>query len=687
MTGTVLADSVEATLLVLMVVVVAGPILAARFRFPGILGLIAGGVVVGPFVLGWVSSDGLAEDLGSIGILYLMFLAGVSFDLRAFQHHRSSAITYGLLGFAVPFAISVGVVLSIADLTVLGAALIGAMWASNTLVAYTEVQAAGLQGNRAVSTAVSAGVVADLLSLTVLGAATATATIDADPLSGVIGSQLADLVGDRRIEPTTPDPTLPIWVGLPLLVAFCLLVIPRVSRWAFVRICRSRDQRFVLSLAVMGAGATVALLGGLEGLIGAFLAGLGLNRLIPRRSPLMDRLDFVGSSLFVPIFLVSIGLTIDPALLVDPATVLIGLLFTGFVVVGKTGAALLTGRAFRFGFDEVGLMSSLSFGQAASTLAIAQVGLEIGLFGQEVVNASVLTIVVTAVLTSVGTRFFARRIPVEVPDERPFGQHVLLDIRDEGSDLEQLSAVAAALALDDDGVVVPYAVTDAEGLDTARGELDRVIETLAAQGVDADGLVRVDSSFRDATIDLVREHGASLVVLSWQGPDFPTDFVFGNQIDRIGTRSPVPAVAARVLRPWRRVVVVPGRVGVPWQRADGELAVSCARRLRIESAMPLVVTARTADDAAELGGTEDVEVVVTGDEARAVLDLLQDDDLVIAPAHVLRDLGPIAERRVAARLRNLNVVLVGGPHRLVFSRGGAAVKQRATEVGVAPPGP
>ena len=148
-----------------------------------------------------------------------------------------------------------------------------------------------------------------------------------------------------------------------LLVFVCLWVLPRVANWFFVRVGRTRPQRFVFTLALMAVGATVALLGGMEGLIGAFLAGLGLNRLVPARGPLMERLDFVGTSLFIPVFLISIGLNIDPAVLIDPQTVGLGVLFTGFVLVGKTTAAAIAGRVFGLSGNEVGLMSSLSFGE------------------------------------------------------------------------------------------------------------------------------------------------------------------------------------------------------------------------------------------------------------------------------------------------------------------------------------
>ena len=405
---TVLIGSVEATIAVLFAIVVLGPTLAERFRIPGIVGLIAGGMLFGPFVIGWLDSGGLVDDLGAIGILYLMFLAGLSFDIKAFNENRRMAIAFGLLGFFIPFVLSVLVVDQSEDIETLGALLIGAMWASNTLVAYSEVQSAGLQSTRSVGAAVSAGVVADLMSLTVLAFATATAVIEIEPVDLPFAGDIAERLAPEGVEASTPDPALALWIGLPLLIFVCLWVLPRVADWFFVRVGRSRPQRFVFTLALMAVGATVALLGGMEGLIGAFLAGLGLNRLIPARGPLMERLDFVGTTLFIPVFLISIGLNIDPAVLIDPQTIGLGLLFTSFVLVGKTTAALLAGRIFRLSRDEVGLMASLSFGQAASTLAIAQVGLSLGMFEQNVVNSAVLAIVITAFITSYATRFFAR---------------------------------------------------------------------------------------------------------------------------------------------------------------------------------------------------------------------------------------------------------------------------------------
>lgn len=657
-----LRGTVEATFLILLIVVVLGPALAERFRIPGIVGLIFGGTLFGPFVLDWLEADGLVTELGAIGILYLMFVAGLTFDVQAFRVNRRSAITYGLLGFLLPFVLTVVVVLLVFDTGLLAAALVGAMWASNTLVAYPEVQRAGLQKNRAVSAAVSAGVVADLLSLLVLAFATATAVIELEPLSNLFTRRVSELLPNRAIEPTTPDPTLPLWLALPLLIGFCLWLLPRVTELFFVRVGRSRMQRFVFALAGMSAGATIALVGGIEGLIGAFLAGLGMNRLVPTKGLLMERIEFVGAAIFIPTFLVSIGLNIDPGLLIDPATVGLGLLFTAFVVVGKATAAAATARLFGFSFAEFGVMSSLSFGQAASTLAIAQVGLSLGMFDQIVVNAAVIAIVLTALITSYGTQYFARRVPHPTGTAELVGATVMLDVRDHGSDPSLLVATAAAITEHDAGIVVPYLISDPGDLASGAQQVESVSDLLSRRGLDAAGVVRVDESFESGTVNLVEERGASLVVLSWEGPRLATDYLLGNRVDGIGERCPVPTMAVRIIRPWTRVVVFLGKHDSPARLEDDRLAVDVAGRLSPHQQRVLIVV---EDDRPDIGH-DDVDVVTRSEFATSDL---AESDLLVAPAHVVRALSPGPGRRAERALRVHNLAVVAGPHRLSLSKG------------------
>ena len=455
---TALLSTVEMTVLVLFAAILAGPIIGERFRIPGLLALIVLGMLFGPFGLGWLGRVDLVFDLGSIGILYLMFLAGLGFNLKAFNAGRVSALGFGVLSFVFPFALSLLIGLSWLEVGILGAAMLGSMWASNTLVAYPDVRAAGLEQTRAVRDAMSGGVVADMLALLVLAVATTYAVVES-------------------VDPDNPDlgavPTLPLYVSIPLLVVFTMWVLPRVGRWFFVRVGHARMQRLLFVLVGMAAGATLAVVGGVAGIIGAFLAGIGLNRLVPNDSELMSRVDFVGTSVFIPAFLVSIGLRIDPMAMVDPKTIVMGIGFMVIVLVGKGLAVLVATLFFGYSSAERGLIGSLSIGQAASTLAVGQIGLELGLFEQEVVNASILTIVLAALLTSFGTQHFIRKMPVEPPAVGAIGGRVLVDVSGDTSKMAPMVRFAGRIAQGDDGVAMPFAVARREDKASARQRTTR----------------------------------------------------------------------------------------------------------------------------------------------------------------------------------------------------------------------
>src|SRR5690606_11302056 len=202
--------SVEVALLVLTGLVLLGPLLAERIRIPGLIGLIFLGTVFGPYVLDALRPGGLVATIGAIGLLYLMFLAGIELDLKAFLENRTAAITFGLLTFAIPFAASFGVGMFYLDYDLAGAALVGAMWASHTLVAYPEVKAAGLSSSRAVGSAVAATVITDVLSLLILGVATSSGAPEARS-------------GETAL--------FPLWLGIPVLIGFCLWLLPRIADW------------------------------------------------------------------------------------------------------------------------------------------------------------------------------------------------------------------------------------------------------------------------------------------------------------------------------------------------------------------------------------------------------------------------------------------------------------------------
>ena len=645
-------STVEVTTLVLLVIILAGPIIGAKLRVPGLLALIFLGMIFGPFGLGWMGRIDLVFDLGAIGILYLMFLAGLGFNLNAFNENRTSALGFGILSFVFPFALSVIAGQSYFETGILASLLLGSMWASNTLVAYPDVRAAGLENTRAVRDAMSGGVVADMLALLVLAVATSYAVIESvDPSA-----------------PTSTAPTIPLIFSIPLLVGFTLWLLPRIGDWFFVRVGRSRVQRLLFALAGMAASAGVAVAGGIAGIIGAFLAGIGLNRLVPKNSELMERIDFVGSSVFIPAFLVSIGLRIDPAALIDSATILMGLVFMALVIVGKGLSVVVAARFFGYSFAEMGLIGSLSIGQAASTLAVGQIGLELGLFEQRVVNASILTIVLAALITSFGTQYFIRRMPAPETTLDGIGERVLFDVRSVNSDLAALVEFAGRIARADDGIEVPFVVAPRENKEQARGLLAEAQTAALAAGYDSEGVLRLSESFPDGTLELVDECDGTLIVLDWSGPRPGAELFLGNELDSVGTESTVPTVAAHLVGPWDRVIVIPGSGEVRWHAEDARLALDIAKRLCGRADSRLLVIANderlVAENLTTKLGYEFRAARVPGD---VLMEVLEPTDLVVAPAYLLPEM-PLPRRfRMSAHLADRNLAIVAGPGRLAVA--------------------
>lgn len=587
--------------------------------------------------------------MGAIGILYLMFLAGLGFNINAFSQGRASALGFGVLSFVFPFALSVAVGLSWLEAGILGAALLGSMWASNALVAYPDVRAAGLEQTRAVRDAMSGGVVADMLALLVLAVATTYAVVETlDPDNEDLGAV----------------PTLPLYLSIPLLVVFTLWVLPRIGRSFFVRVGHSRVQRLLFVLTGMAAAATLAVIGGIAGIIGAFLAGIGLNRLVPNNSELMNRVDFVGTSVFIPAFLVSIGLRIDPAALVDPRTILMGVVFLVLVIVGKGLAVLAATVFFRYSSAERGLIGSLSIGQAASTLAVGQIGLELGLFEQEVVNASILTIVLAALLTSFGTAHYIRQMPLTPPTTGAIGEVVLVDVSDDTCAMKPMIHLAGRIAQGDDGVATAYAVARRTEKSAARARLSEAEDTAEAAGYDSSSVLRLSDSFADGTLEVVEENDATLVVLAWHGPRLSADQFFGSELDAIGAGCAVPSVAAHLRSKWERVIVIPGTGDVPWQAEDVHLTLDVARRLAEAGDDPLLVIANDETTTREQLGTKtEYEFVLAQRPGDALLPLLQPSDLIVAPAYMIQEMPVHRRLKFSAALAESNLAIVAAPGR------------------------
>jgi Kef-type K+ transport system membrane component KefB len=508
--------------LIVFAVLLIGPVLFRRLGVSGIIGLLVGGYAIGPHGLSLIGAgNNTLPDLGQLGLLYLMFVAGVEIDLNLLRKYRRSAVSFGVLTFVLPFALGMLVGFALGWET-LAAILLGSLLASHTLITYPAVKDAGLASDPAVATAVGSTVLTDTLALVVLAV--------------VAGS-----VGGHR---TTLDIAVQIVVGMSALAGYSLFVLPILAGWAFRWFGTERSVRYVVAITAFLSAATIAELFGIEGIVGAFFAGLGMNRLVPNEGQLMDRIEFFGGAVFIPVFLVSVGLILNPSVMVKGETLGLAGLFIVACLGGKALAAAISARLFHFSRSQAGLLFSLSAAQAAATLAATVIGFQLGLFSSAVVNA-VLVLILVSVLASTfaGTRASER---VELPKgPRPLGTRIVVGVGEPELALGALT-IARRIARADGGVVHPLLVVPESAPFAPKPALARLGEIVATAGVDGQLLTIVDRSVLHGALRVGRAHEATLVLVA--EPSFTgSDGEPVSATDAAGARedddSPVPPVA------------------------------------------------------------------------------------------------------------------------------------------------
>jgi Kef-type K+ transport system membrane component KefB len=476
--------------LVLFVVVIIGPPLLQHARMPGIIGLLLGGFVIGPHGLNLIGAGNTTvPDLGQVGLLYLMFVAGVELDLGLLRVHRRAVITFGVITFALPmlFGTAVGFSMSWGAPAAL---LLGSLLASHTLLVYPNVRAAGLSTHPAVATAVGATVITDTASLVVLAA--------------VSGSQL-DGGGAVSIG-------LQIVVGLAVLLVFTLVVLPRLARLAFRQLGTDRIVRYLIAIAAFLSAATLATSFGIEGLVGAFFAGLGMNRLVPNEGPLMDRIDFFGAAVFIPIFLVTVGMLLDPSVMIQGETLKLAALFIVASIGGKTLASGVARVGLGFSPPEALLMLGLTVPQAAATLAATVIGFNIGLFDQSVVNAVLVLILVSIVAATLIVDRAKVRVPAPSTATQALGKRVLVAL-DDAHQAPLGFAIGARIAAPDSGVVRGLLACAPGEVQSSKSNLAQLRAAGFMVGFDTDPALLVDPSLAEGVINAVAAQEPSFVLI------------------------------------------------------------------------------------------------------------------------------------------------------------------------------
>lgn len=401
---------------VVLGIILFAPMLLERLRVPSIVGLIFAGVVIGPHGFGVLERDDSFELFGKVGLYYIMFLASLEMNLQDVQKIKGRALALGLLSFAIPMAIGFGVNRAVLPgYAVAAAVLMAAMYASHTLISYPIVLRYGISRLPSVSIAVGGTIVADTLTLLVLA-----------------------VVGGMFKEQVTGLYWLWLVVKVMLIGAGILIAFPAIGRWFFRRYDDGVVQYiFVLVLVFLGAGLMEMV--GIEGILGAFLAGLALNRLIPPTSPLMSHVEFVGNALFIPYFLIGVGMLIDLRALGHSGAILVAAVMTLTSIVTKWLAAFSTQKIFKMQPDDRRLMFGLTGARAAATLAVVLVGYKIilpdgtRLLDDDVLNGAMVLILVTCVVSSLVTDRAARKMatrgtPADAQADAPKGGRIVLAI-------------------------------------------------------------------------------------------------------------------------------------------------------------------------------------------------------------------------------------------------------------------
>jgi Kef-type K+ transport system membrane component KefB len=372
---------------VLVVAALAVQLTVERVHLPGLIGLLLLGMVLGPAGAGVLADGPVVPVLGEIGLIYVMFIAGLEIDLRLVREHRRTVVTFGLLAFAFA-AVPTAVGARILGLDLAAAALVGALVSSHTLLAYPILMRYGLLRRLPVVVAVGGTLITDTLALVALAVALGVHRADAGALGWM----------------------LPL-AAFCLLAACAMLVVPWLSRRLFGREDVTQAEKALFVLAVLMTLATAAGLTGTDEILGAFLAGVALNRVLEARDSLREHVEFVGRMLFIPFFFVWTGTLLDFSVLAGGTAVwVIAGALLGAVLVGKLAAAWIIGALFGFSGSERSLMAALTIPQAAATLAVTITARDAGLFDNVMVDAVIILILITCIAGPVLTAHIGRRV-------------------------------------------------------------------------------------------------------------------------------------------------------------------------------------------------------------------------------------------------------------------------------------
>lgn len=503
-----LGEDVAVFALLLLLILIA-PILTARVKLPSLLGLILFGVVIGPHALNVIPNDGAVKLMSTIGLLYIMFIAALELDINQFKVHRNQSVVYSLAAMVGPTLVVFPVVYFFYGLSVMESVLVTTMMATHTLVAYPTVSRFGVANDSSVAITVGGTILLDTVILIALAV--------------ILGMHQGSLSAGFWLQ---------LCLSIALFVLIMYFVVGKLGEWFFTNFHNERYLQYIFVLFVVFLSGLLAELAGLEAIVGAFCAGLVINRLIPRSSPLMHNVEFVGNAIFIPIFLIYVGMLVDLKVLFSgPFILVLAAVLSVTGIFGKWLGACFTQKLYKLSVTQRNLMFGLSTARVAATLAIAIVGHNAGMISNEFLNATILIILITCVVASIITERAARALAVqretEVPSQQdaPAGaeEHILLPIANVNN-IGKLFDFSLLLK----NPKSPYPITiltvvpndeEAEkNIATNTKKLNEYVKHAGGAQANVKVVATIDTSVSDGICRTSREYVADLLILGWPKP-------------------------------------------------------------------------------------------------------------------------------------------------------------------------
>ena len=552
-----LADPVLKFLLILLIIL-AAPLLLNKLRIPHLLGLIIAGAIIGPHGFNLVLRDSSIILSGTAGLLYIMFLAGLEIDMADFKRNSTKSLAFGMYTFLIPMILGTVVGIWVLRFNVLTSVLLASMFASHTLIAYPIISKLGISKNKAVSITVGGTMITDTLALLVL-------TI----IVGMATGQVNDM----------------FWIRLGVFILiFALIVLfgfPFIGRWFFKHVHDNISQ-YIFVLVMVFLGSFLAQVAGMEAIIGAFLSGLALNHLIPQSSPLMNRVEFVGNAIFIPFFLLGVGMLIDyRTFFTSFETIKVGLIMIIVATAAKYIAAWMPQKTFHLSTDQRSVIFGLSNAQAAATLAAVMVGYNvitgtdangepIRLLNESVLNGTILMILVTCTIASFAAQKGAHNIAAQdisdKEENKKESEHILIPVSNEET-VEELVNLSLAIKSpqNKNGLfalkVIDNHHSDEKALKQSRRVLQTAVNTAAATDTRMKDLLRYDLSVSNAIASVVKEREITdLVVGLHKEKDIPAAFL-GHIVESVLAESSVSTFIYKPAQPIstvrRHLIIIP----------------------------------------------------------------------------------------------------------------------------------